>query len=72
MPSFLAGVSSPSDGPGLWATATQCYLASAETVRESKEKYDLAIARANEAHPTRPSWFSPYSYSEFEVSNNDG
>lgn len=50
---------------------TEHYLAAANMVRGSKEKYEQAVARANEAHPARPAWFSPFSYSECEMTDGD-
>ncbi|KAA5545245.1 AAA family ATPase [Roseiconus nitratireducens] len=69
------------DGKALYAYArvngedqisvTEQYLKAAAAVRESKGKYAEAVGRANEAHPSRPPWFSPFSYSEFETSETD-
>lgn len=52
-------------------SATEQYLAAAAAVRKSKEKYESAVERANEAHPSRPPWFSPYSYSEIDAPEED-
>jgi len=48
-------------GNGLKAM-TDYYLAAAEKVRASKEKYAEAESRANASRPSRPAWFNPYSH----------
>ena len=50
---------------------TDYYLAAAQTVREGKEKYAEAEARANATRPTRPVWFNPYSHSEYYEPDED-
>ena len=40
---------------------TRYFVAAADTVRASKQKYAEAEARANANRPTRPVWFNPYS-----------
>lgn len=48
------------------ADVTDYYRSAAELVRTSKQKYTEAVSRANAAHPLRPAWFHPYSYSEYD------
>ena len=50
---------------------TDYYHLAAESVRSGKEKYADAASRANAAHPSRPAWFNPYSYSEYLDSDDD-
>ncbi len=70
------------DGKALYAFArvngtdhksvTDYYLAAAEAVRTSKQKYDEAITRANAARPSRPAWFNPYSdYAPYDSEDDD-
>jgi AAA+ superfamily predicted ATPase len=51
--------------------ATEYYLAAAQTVRASKEKYLEAEARANASRPSRPVWFNPDSHFDFFESEED-
>ena len=53
------------------ADLTSYYRSAAESVRISKERYEEAAARANAAHPSRPAWFNPYSYSEYYEPDDD-
>lgn len=50
---------------------TEYYLRATKTVRASKEKYAQAEARANANRPSRPVWFHPYSYAEYDVSDGN-
>jgi hypothetical protein len=40
---------------------TEYFLAAAQAVRTSKERYAAAEAKANANRPARPVWFHPYS-----------
>ena len=50
---------------------TSYYQLAADAVRSSKERYADGALRANAAHPSRPAWFNPYSYSEYFESDDD-
>lgn len=70
------------DGKALYAFArvsgtdhksvTDYYVAAAEAVRTSKQKYEEAVTRANAARPSRPAWFNPYSdYTPYESEDDN-
>jgi transitional endoplasmic reticulum ATPase len=50
---------------------TTYYLAAAETVRASKERYARAEARANATRAARPSWFNPFSEIPVDDANEE-
>ena len=50
---------------------TEYFLAAAETVRISKQRYAAAEARANANRPSRPVWFNPYSSMQFDAPDED-
>ena len=50
---------------------THYYCLAADAVRLGKQKYAEAAARANAAHPSRPAWFNPHSYSEYAEDDDD-
>ena len=47
------------------------YRAAADLVRQGKDRYAEAAARANAAHPSRPAWFNPYFSGSFNPDDLD-